>query len=123
MAPAQTRPRGENTVAAPSLQILAFQDGRPVFPDPLLRRFPAGTPEQAKIDAEFDKFKAKFPQQARPSPQSQAVPARSGGLCDFSLDEGKMPVDPHRPVDLPAVKDADFQVRRTSVRRRKLIEL
>ena len=115
MAPPKTRPREDAAAAAPSLQLLAFQDGRPVFPEVLRSRFPVGTAEHAEVETMFEKFKEKFPQQPRPSAQPQGSAPRSGGLCDFSVNQGKMPVDPNRQVDLVPVKDADFQVRRTSV--------
>ena len=120
VAPPKTRPREDAAVAAPSLQLLAFQDGRPVFPEVLRGRFPVGTAEHAEVETMFEKFKDKFPQQPRPSPTQGSAP-RSGGLCDFSVNQGQMPVDPNRQVDLVLVKDADFQVRRTSVGQSKHI--
>ena len=115
MAPAKTRPREEPGPATrPTLQVLALQDGHPIFPDVVRNRFPQGTAEQAEIEALFEKFTKKFP----PAPQRAAAapgaaPPRSGGLCDFSVNGGAMPLDPHRVLDLVAVKDDDFQVRRT----------
>jgi hypothetical protein len=115
MAPAKTRPREESGPRTlPTLQVLAFQDGHPIFPDVVRNRFPQGTAEQLEIEAFFEKFTKMFP----PAPQRAAAapgaaPPRSGGLCDFSINGGKLPLDPHRVLDLVAVKDEDFQVRRT----------
>lgn len=93
------------------LQVLAFQDGKPLFPEIILTRFPEGTTEHAAIDEKFKQFKAKFPDQPVQKVAGGAPP-RSGGLCDFNVDGGKRPVDPHRQLALLAVKDADFQVQR-----------
>ena len=117
LAPVKTRPREESSSRPlPALQVLAFQDGQPIFPDVIRNRFPQGTAEHGEIEVFFEKFAKKFPpapQRAAAAAASGAAPPRSGGLCDFSINGGKLPLDPFRVVDLVAVKDDDFQVRRT----------
>lgn len=116
-APPKTRPAaGEERTSAPTLEILAWEAGRPVWPSVLDTRFPDDTEECREILNQKKAFHEKYPVQARSTTTSSqaaaAVHPRAGGHCDYSLDGGAVPLDTTRELDLLAVKDADFTVNR-----------
>lgn len=116
-APAKTRPApAEAQASAPSLEILAWDSGRPVWPSVLDTRFPEGTEEFTELMKQKKAFHEKYPVQARSTTtSSQAVAVahpRAGGQCDYSLDGGTAPLDTTRELDLLAVSDGDFTVNR-----------
>ena len=108
-SPPQERPGREGpgeSVPPPNLQILAWAQNRPLFPAALLTRFAEGTPEFDKINGLKKSFEVRFP---APAPATQnAGPARVGGMCDFSIDDGRPPLDLSRSIDLPCIPAADF---------------
>lgn len=108
-SPPKERPREERAaeVACPPLGALAWAGKQPVFPQVLVDRFLEGSAEHAQIMAKKKEFDAMFPAAAQPPPTS--VPARAGGLCDFSVDSGRAPLDVSRCIDLPSVSVADFE--------------
>lgn len=112
-SPPKQRPRDEsNEGSMPQLQILGSHQGRPFWPETLLTRFAADSQEHESVMARKAKFDAMFPPQVaattgRPAP---AGGGRAGGQCDFSVDEE--PLDCARQIDLPHVKDADFNEQR-----------
>ena len=109
-APPPTRPKTEaEQASAPELGALAWQDDHAIFPEILLERFPEGTDEHEKIQAKQVEFDAQFPHKD-PAPQTSTVGGirRAGGFCDFSVNEGRQPVDTERLLDLAPIKEADF---------------
>ncbi|CAK9086345.1 FO synthase subunit 1 [Durusdinium trenchii] len=98
--------------AAPDLQILAW-NGRPVFPECVASRFEEGTlefDEVAKLKKEFlEMFPHATTQPAAPNP----VPARVGGVCDFTLDNGAEPLDVNREIEVERIADDQFSEQRT----------
>ena len=108
-SPPQERPGrggGGESAPAPNLQILAWAENRPLFPAALLTRFAEGTPEFDKIHGLKKAFEVRFP---APAPSTQNTgPARVGGMCDFSIDNGRLPLDFSRCIDLPCIPAADF---------------
>ena len=98
-APAKTRPppAAQAQASAPSLEILAWDSGRPVWPSVLDTRFPEGTEEFTELMKQKKAFHEKYPVQARSTTtSSQAVGVahpRAGGQCDYSLDGGTAPLD------------------------------
>ena len=116
LSPPRTRPSGDATTgneqeADPQLEILAFVQGEPVFPEVLLTRFPEATEEFAKIQELKKTFDEKFPHSTQ-RPPSDPRGARVGGVCDFSIDGGKQPLDISRVIDLLAVPAAEMTVTR-----------
>ncbi|CAK9054749.1 FO synthase subunit 1 [Durusdinium trenchii] len=97
--------------AAPDLQILAW-NGRPVFPECVASRFAEGTlefDEVAKLKKEFlEMFPHATTQPAAPNP----VPARVGGVCDFTLDNGAEPLDVNREIEVERIADDQFSEQR-----------
>lgn len=111
-APAKARPRDDGegaATSAPKLQILAWQDDRPVWPDILSSRFAEGTSEHGVLADRHKAFLEKYPQESRAAPTSSDGPRRAGGTCDFT--EGA-PLDWGRDIDLASVKESDFTVTR-----------
>ncbi|CAK9075367.1 unnamed protein product, partial [Durusdinium trenchii] len=100
--------------AAPDLQILAW-NGRPVFPECVASRFEEGTlefDEVAKLKKEFlEMFPHATTQPAAPNP----VPARVGGVCDFTLDNGAEPLDVNREIEVERIADDQFSEQRLLV--------
>ena len=112
-APPKSRPEEDGTAgpATPELQLLAWQHGKPVWPQPLSSRFSPDTDEHAtimKMKAEFEK---DFPQSTVSVGAAAVVGGRrrAGGACDFSVDGGKAPLDTERVLSLPAVGHQDFE--------------
>ena len=109
-APPNQRPHsGAAQSAPPDLQILAWQNGKPVFPEPLVRRFDEATPEFQDIKSWRQKFLQLFPASDDDSTRGPAVPGRVNGVCDFSLDGDKQPLDFERDVELTMVPDGSFE--------------
>ncbi|CAK9022466.1 FO synthase subunit 1 [Durusdinium trenchii] len=111
-SPPKQRPNRESSGAAdaPSLELLAWQDGRPYFPDSILSKFADHTPEFQGIQKLKKTFEDMFPAAAQPAPVTGS--GRAGGVCDFSLDDGKKPLDLTRCIDLPMVSKDEFAVTR-----------
>ena len=108
-SPPQSRPLEETEAqSAPSLQIIAWQNGAPHWPDFLDTKFPEGSSEAAKLSQKKDEFLEKFPAQPAPRAGTSTRPGRAGGLCDFSIDGGAKPVDITREIQPEEVGEADF---------------
>lgn len=107
-SPPKNRPSSRSEEAkVPQLEIFAWSDNRPVFPANLLTRFAEGTSEFIKMKEFKSKFDAKYPTPCGSRAQ-QAGPARVGGDCDFTIDDGKLPLDFTRCIELPCLPVADF---------------
>lgn len=104
LSPPKTRPLRESSAAAaavPSLDILAWANDRPVFPAVLLTKFPEGTAEHARMLELKKDFDEKYPEASQPPPAVGS--GRAGGVCDYSVDGGRHPLDCTRVIDLPLV--------------------
>ena len=97
---------------APSLDLLAWANGVPLFPAALVSRFQEGTSEHAKMQELKDDFYKKFPQSLHPPSSSASGSGRAGGICDFSINSGAEPLDFRRVIDLPQVPVANLTVLR-----------
>ena len=108
-SPPKTRVRdnGGPTSQPPALEILAWSDNAPRFPDVLVARFPQGTVENQKIMEMHEKFKEHFPESSQPAPVDPQG-GRVGGLCDYTVDGGKQPLDPDRDIDLCFVQASEL---------------
>ncbi|CAK9066087.1 unnamed protein product [Durusdinium trenchii] len=111
-SPPKERPQrlaAERAAAAPDLQILAWSNGRPIFPAALLTRFTEASPEFQKIQDWKKRFDLEHPAPLNSGNASQPnAPARAGGHCDFQVDSGRMPLDILRCIELPAIAASDF---------------
>lgn len=110
-SPPKQRPSSERQAAdeSPELEIVAWSNGAPSFPESLMTRFPEGTEEHTKIAELKAKFLIEFPVSSQPVP-ADGQGGRIGGHCDFSVDSGKQPLDVHRVIDLAAVPAADMNL-------------
>ncbi|CAK9096397.1 FO synthase subunit 1, partial [Durusdinium trenchii] len=113
-SPPKTRVAREEARSPPSLNLLAWSNGAPLFPAALLSRFQEGTSEHLKMEELKESFVRKFPPAAAPSPSTsgRGGRARAGGLCDFSIDGDQQPLDPSRLIDLPQIPADSFTVAR-----------
>ena len=115
-SPPQSRPLEENeTQSAPSLQIIAWQNGAPYWPDFLNSKFAEGSDEALALLKKKEEFLQKFPAQAAPRTGTTVRPGRAGGLCDFSIDGGAKPLDVTREIQPEQVGEADFNENRYPV--------
>lgn len=99
----------------PELQVLAFQNGHPVWPEVLNDRFPEGTSERKALTEKRDEFLSKFPVTPESRTTTPGAAPRAGGLCDFTIDNGASPADVSKQVSFPAVSESDFSVERSGV--------
>lgn len=102
--PKQRPPTTTRSLEANSLglELVAMSQQHPIFPlDVLLRRFPAGSPEQDEVKKMKADFEAEFephqPTSATPVTASAGQTRRASGNCDFSLTS---PLDFSRYVEL-----------------------
>lgn len=101
-APPKQRP--QNTTAAveqPSLQVLAFNPRRniPIWPDALATRLGDG-PEMAALNQLRSDFEKEFGSPAADSSGASSVSVgRVSGQCDFTIHDGKQPLDFNRCID------------------------
>ncbi|CAK9114864.1 Uncharacterized protein SCF082_LOCUS53189 [Durusdinium trenchii] len=110
----KARPRSENNNEPIGLKILAMVNGTVVWPDSLGTRFPAGSMEHKELEKKRLDFVAKYPQPAGDTvqPARPTQTARSTARPDFSIDNGALPLDPTRVVDLAGVSASDFTAER-----------
>ena len=114
-APPKIRPtQGGDTEsrAPPDLQVLAWQSSRPIWPEFLNTKFAAGSEEQSALEKKHTEFLQKFPESGSTPQTLSETPPRVGGLCDFTINDGKMPLNWRQQISLPAVKEDDFTVAR-----------
>lgn len=103
------REEGRQSQPGPSLELLAWAQGSPVFPSALLTRFQEGSDEHAKLLGLKKNFDGKFPGSSQPQPL-RVDGGRAGGVCDFTVDSNRLPVDHKRMIDLPHTSAENFSV-------------
>ena len=116
-APPKTRGREEETRPPPAFALLGWSEDRAVWPRAVLDNFPEQSPQREellKLKAEFDALVPALPSSARGTQGgAPARPAaRASGSPDFSLDNGKKPLDVTRLLDLRALAAQEFQARK-----------
>lgn len=117
-SPPQQRPRDDSTgPVTPDLQILGYHNGSPFWPAMISERIQPDTPEHEALLKMKEKFEKMFPPTTASETSARTTPApgRAGGQCDFTVDEGREPLDVNRMVELEAVKDEHFTEQRLSV--------
>lgn len=110
-SPPKTRPSREAVAEeAPKFEVLAWTSGGPVWPGCLTQRFPEGSDEFNILEAKKAEFLIAYPQSRA---DQQSVPLgtarRAGGVCDFSLDGAREPLDVTRMIELPTIKKEELQ--------------
>ena len=110
-APPKSRPPDEDVATkTPDLQVLAFQNGSPVWPQPLSARFKEGTEEHQALLKKKCEFDQAFPQASAQTASGRTpTPGRAGGDCDYSVDGGARPLDISRELSLAVVGQSDFE--------------
>ena len=111
LSPSKTRLRPEEQASDhPPLDLLAWSNDGPFFPQGLLDRFPQGTDEHLKLQQLKTEFQQRFggQQEARPRQGAGGGASRAGGFCDFTVDNGMQPLETTREIELPHVAAADF---------------
>ncbi|CAK9115980.1 unnamed protein product, partial [Durusdinium trenchii] len=108
-APPKQRPQPASEEKDFTLEILAMQSGKPVFPEQVLTDRFADSSEYKKEVLKLKKiFEDKYgaPAAGAGPPTVDSGPCRVSGQCDFSIDDGLSPVDTSRTVSL-SVKTID----------------
>ena len=113
VSPPKSRPGSGDAAqqAGPALEILAWSNGAPRCPAALLARFADGTEEKDIIMKAKKDLELQFPASKQPAP-AEGRTARVGGVCDYTLNENKQPLDLTRMIELPPVRVDDFQIPR-----------
>ena len=117
-APPKTRGREEETRPPPAFALLGWSEDRAVWPRAVLENFPEQSSQREellKLKAEFDALVPALPSSTGASGSqggaSARAAARASGSPDFSLDDGKKPLDVKRLLDLPPVPLQELQAR------------
>eukprot|EP00434_Breviolum_minutum_P027937 symbB.v1.2.024718.t1/scaffold2362.1/size81346/1 len=93
------------------LELIAMHGGHPVFPaDVIMGKFRAGSPEQEGVKELQTKFEELYPprntSRSRPAATVQGA-NRATGHCDFSIENGEVPLDVTRILDVECVPIAE----------------
>ena len=105
-SPPKQRPRAAQNFTVEGLSLLSSTQTGPVWPESLDDKFPPQTNEYKELQAIKQKFLDEFPQSRTGSQASPAAPAptnttvRASGQPDFSVEDGREPLDIARCVDL-----------------------
>ena len=112
LSPPKTRPpTTTRTVDTESLglEMIAMDNSTPVFPlEVVLSRFrSSGAAEQEEVKKMQARFHEVYPPPQPTGPGTNQRPAsttiRASGQCDFSIDDGRQPLDVSRMLDLLCV--------------------
>ena len=111
------RPRESATAQPLGFKLLAVNsNGKVVWPDSILGAFHEGTAEYKELEKKKAKFLEMCPSSAPASAgQRDSVSTsnpRSSATPDFSIEDGAMPIDPSRVVDLAGISTQDFTAER-----------
>lgn len=109
-SPPQQRARSETE--RPALSILTWQNGCPQIPENVLRKFPAGTRQEADILKFKEELETLWPTPASVPGTRPAGEARTAGAPDLT---GASILDLSREIDLPHIALTGFQVERPDV--------
>eukprot|EP00435_Cladocopium_sp_Y103_P009464 s1851_g2.t1 len=119
LAPASRQPT--EAIAEPTLELLGWTNGGPVFPDPLLQKFSEGSSAHTEILAMKKELLTEFPDAGRRSSQRSETgtprptgPARAAGRPDFGIDGGAQPLDTERVIEKEHIAQSAFNVTRRS---------
>lgn len=103
-SPPKSRPRPEaSPIDTSSLHVLSCDaSGTPCWPELLLGKLAVGTNEHNALLKMKDDFLAEFPAPSTSGPPRQAAGSqlRVSGTIDFSIEEGRQPIDVTRVVEL-----------------------
>ena len=94
--PPRARPRPQVNMCVEGLQLLSSTERGPVWPETLDSKFPANSAEAKEIQELKQKFKSEFPEQVSVpagGATNGAATVRASGQPDFSVDEGREPLD------------------------------
>ena len=87
-APPARRPSEVRAAETPSLTMLAYRDGEPVWPEEYDSKFPPGSDEQKEILLLKAEFEKNFPRRAA-QPAAGVVTgheARVNAVCEYTVD-------------------------------------
>ena len=108
-SPPRDRPRPErraNPLDQLQLEVLAVNRGVPCWPDIILSKFHESTEEYQTLLQMKTEFEREFQVSQRntnTTPVSSTQRNRCNGVCDYSVDGGKEPLDVQRFIDLEHV--------------------
>ncbi|CAE7208396.1 cofG, partial [Symbiodinium sp. KB8] len=109
--PPRSRPVEAPAESRTPLQLLTWVNGRPGWPSDVLSKFAPGSKEHDSIKKLKEEFEQICPAATETSPlvaSSPANPSRAQGSPDFSIDNGKKPLDLTRLLDLQTIPNDQF---------------
>eukprot|EP00438_Fugacium_kawagutii_P021571 Skav212155 [mRNA] locus=scaffold754:104394:116972:+ [translate_table: standard] len=102
-SPPKTRPRTTTDLTVGGLKLLSCSASGPGWPEYIAAKFPEGSAERAQILEMKTAFETQYPPAGGQTAASAGSgPARVTGKPDFTIEGGREPLDPERPVDLLA---------------------
>ena len=115
-SPARQRPPDATSQPPAQLSCLTWSNDLPGFPQELLAKFADGTHEHAQMAKLKSEFDALVPEAARApaarTETSSGSSSRARGSPDFTIDDGKEPLDVSRVIDLRGIPAVEFTVQR-----------
>lgn len=110
-SPAKTRPRQTADLTVQGLSLLSCTANGPGWPEHVMSKFPADSPEHGELQRMKEAFEKEFqplgsdaPAPGETSSVGGETPRRTvprvSGRPDFEIDGGVRPIDPERIVDL-----------------------
>ena len=112
-APPKQRPVPAAASEEPvQLTLLGWNNGRAIWPGNILEKFATGTPQHKILLSLKEEFDRLCPNQERSDTRGAVTVPRASGSPDFSIEDGKMPIDVNRLVDLAPVSDAEAKAKR-----------
>lgn len=104
-SPAKHRPRPVDDLSVSGLKLVSCSASGPGWPEHIMQKFSEGSSERTRLQEMKAAFEVEFPPVGSGSAGAPSLPRPGGvvrvsGRPDFSLDNGKQPLDPERPVDL-----------------------
>ena len=111
----RARPERVNPVDQLQLEVLAVNRGVPCWPDVILSKFHESTEEHKTLLKMKTAFEREFQvSQRNANANTNRVTSstqgnRCSGVCDYTVDGGKEPLDVQRVIDLPHVGLESFE--------------
>lgn len=103
-SPAKTRPQSQPDLTVEGLALLSCTSAGPVWPVNLTQKFGHNSAEHQELQTMKEVFEREFPPQAQPQTanggERPAAKIRVSGQPDFTIEDGKSPLDLERMVDL-----------------------
>lgn len=114
---APPKSRATEPVQEPTLELLGWANGGPVFPDQLLQKFAEGSTAAAEILAMKKELLTEFPSASQQTQTGRASKGRlagnrASGRPDYSIEGGAKPLDTTAAIQRDHIPQSAFNVTR-----------